>query len=135
MVPEARNHPRGMMHKEGMAAAFCLLKLRTFPFPTFLPPRLFRRISFGLSPVTNCPHNENNIESQKWDYCLAHMYCQRGGLTVAKPLTRLFDLEEWDRRPILFESVLFLIALGAVFVVVFVFLDLRASTLMNLFES
>ncbi len=54
---------------------------------------------------------------------------------MAKPLTRLFDLEEWDRRPILFESVLLLIVLGAVFVFAFVFLDLRASTLMNLFES
>ena len=62
----------------------------------------------------------------------SHVLPKRG-LTVAKPLTRLFDLEEWDRRPILFESVLFLIALGAVFVFAFVFLDLRASTLMNLF--
>ncbi len=54
---------------------------------------------------------------------------------MAKPLARLFDLEEWDRRPILFDSVLLLIALGAVFIFAFVFLDLRASTLMNLFGS
>ncbi len=57
------------------------------------------------------------------------------GLTVAKLLARLFDWEEWDKRPILVDSALLLIALGAVFVFAFVFLDLRASTLMNLFES
>ncbi len=92
-------------------------------------------LSFGLRPVTNFPHNENNIESQKWDCYLAHMYCQKGRLTVAKHLTRLFDLEEWGRRPVLSEFVLLMIVLGAVFVFAFVFLDLRASTLMNLFGS
>ncbi len=49
------------------------------------------------------------------------------GLTVAKPWAGLFDWKE--------KSALLLIALGAVFVIAFVFLDLRASTLMNLFGS
>ncbi len=48
---------------------------------------------------------------------------------VAKP----FNWEALDKRPILAESVALLIALGAVFVLAFVFLDLRLSKIMSLF--
>ncbi len=43
---------------------------------------------------------------------------------MSKPLARLLDWEEWDKRPILVNSVLLLIAMGAVFVFAFMFLDL-----------
>ncbi len=50
---------------------------------------------------------------------------------MAKPLARLLDWEEWDKRPILVESAVLLIVLGVVFVIAFVFLDLRVSKIMS----
>ncbi len=51
---------------------------------------------------------------------------------VAKPSSRLFDWEELERRPILTELVLILVALGFVFVSAYVFLDFRVSKYLSL---
>jgi hypothetical protein len=49
-------------------------------------------------------------------------------------VAKLFDWEALDKRPILVESAVFLIVLGAIFVIAFVFLDLRVSKIMSLLE-